>query len=134
MASTQTLQGLSKPRLIYRAPEIFESSAQCLDCGVVDKIVEKCNVLFKDLWGSVDESRKRSAEEFIKTLQDAILGVVICLPQNSAETETASSTAQCLDCGVVDKIVEKCNVLFKDLWGSVDESRLGKAPTGPFQA
>jgi hypothetical protein len=70
------LQGLSKPRLIYRAPEIFEediaffhdlindptiqawetSSAQCLDCGVVDKIVEKCNVLFKDLWGSVDES------------------------------------------------------------------------------
>ena len=38
-----------------------------------------------------------------------------------------TSSAQCLDCGVVDKIVEKCNVLFRVLWGSVDESRLGKA-------
>ncbi|KAJ5237141.1 hypothetical protein N7489_007232 [Penicillium chrysogenum] len=87
MASTQTLQGLSKPRLIYRAPENFEE-----DIAFFHDLINDPTIQTLSTRRLPRPSHKRSAEEFIKTLQDAILGVIICLPQNSAETETASST------------------------------------------
>ncbi|OQE29332.1 hypothetical protein PENFLA_c004G10392 [Penicillium flavigenum] len=87
MASTQTLQGLSKPRLIYRAPENSEE-----DIAFFHDLINDPTIQTLSTRRLPHPSHKKSAEEFIKTLQDAILGVVICLPQNSAEAETTSST------------------------------------------
>ncbi|KAJ5486693.1 hypothetical protein N7530_000993 [Penicillium desertorum] len=87
MASNQTLQELSKPRLIYRAPENSEEDIAFFHDLINDPTIQTLST------GRLPRpSHKNSAEEFIKTLQDAILGVVICLPRNSAEAETTSST------------------------------------------
>ncbi|CAG8892153.1 unnamed protein product [Penicillium egyptiacum] len=92
MATSQALQGLSKSRLVYRAPEHSE------DIAFFHALINDPTIQTLSTGRLPRPSHKRSAEEFIKLLQDAILGVVICLPQNSAEAETNSSTeAQILD-------------------------------------
>lgn len=89
MASTQAFGDLSKSsRLIYRAPENSEEDIAFFHGLMNEPIIQTLST------GRLPRpSHKNSAGEFIKLLQDAILGVVICLPpQNPPETETASSS------------------------------------------
>lgn len=95
MASTQAPWDLSKSsRLIYRAPENSEEDIAFFHRLLNEPIIQTLST------GRLPRpSHKNSAGEFIKVLQDAILGVVICLPpQNSLESETNSLTeTQALD-------------------------------------
>ncbi|KAF4762582.1 hypothetical protein N7455_001622 [Penicillium solitum] len=95
MASTQAPGDLSKSsRLIYRAPENSEEDIAFFHGLMNEPIIQTLSTARLPR-----PSHKSSAGEFIKLLQDAILGVVICLPpQTSPETEPNSSTeTQTLD-------------------------------------
>ncbi|KAJ5399536.1 hypothetical protein N7465_010025 [Penicillium sp. CMV-2018d] len=95
MASTQDLGDLSKSsRLIYRSPENSEEDIAFFHGLMNEPIIQTLSTARLPR-----PSQKSSAGEFIKLLQDAILGVVICLPpQNPSEAETGSSTeTQTLD-------------------------------------
>ncbi|KUM57046.1 hypothetical protein ACN42_g10145 [Penicillium freii] len=95
MASTQDLGDLSKSsRLIYRSPENSEEDIAFFHGLMNEPIIQTLSTARLPR-----PSQKNSAGEFIKLLQDAILGVVICLPpQNLSEAETGSSTeTQTLD-------------------------------------
>ncbi|KAJ5960889.1 uncharacterized protein N7479_008039 [Penicillium vulpinum] len=95
MASTQHIGELSKSsRLIYRAPENTEEDIAFFQ----HQILNDDTIKILSTGRLPRPSPKGSAEEFIKTMQDSILGVVICLPQNTPETETPPSTdTQSLD-------------------------------------
>ncbi|EKV06606.1 Acyl-CoA N-acyltransferase [Penicillium digitatum] len=85
MVSTQAPRDLSKSnRLIYRAPENSEADLAFFHDLLNDPIIQTMST------GRLPHpSPKPSAGEFIKILQDAILGVVICLPpQSGPEAET----------------------------------------------
>ncbi|KAJ5837101.1 hypothetical protein N7447_003127 [Penicillium robsamsonii] len=87
MASTQALGELSKSsRLIYRAPESSEEDIAFFHNHIVNDDV------IKALGGRrlPRPYPKKATEEFIKSLQESILGVVICLPQDSPEAEQTS--------------------------------------------
>ncbi|KGO42828.1 Acyl-CoA N-acyltransferase [Penicillium expansum] len=82
MASTQAPGDLSKSsRLVYRAPENAEADLVFFHDLMNDPTIQTMST------GRLPRPcPKTSAGEFIKMLQDAILGVVICLPpQNSTE-------------------------------------------------
>lgn len=86
MASTQALWDLSKSsRLIYRAPENSEEDIAFFHGLMNEPIIQTLST------GRLPRpSHKSSAGEFIKVLQDAILGVVICLPAQKPLEETNS--------------------------------------------
>ncbi|KAJ6138919.1 hypothetical protein N7471_005405 [Penicillium samsonianum] len=95
MASTQAIQGLSKSsRLVYRAPENSEEEIAFLHDFINDPTIQTLSTARLPR-----PHHKGSAGEFIKVLQDNLLGVFICLPaQNSPEAETNPSTeTQTLD-------------------------------------
>ncbi|CAI7637964.1 unnamed protein product [Penicillium crustosum] len=89
MASTQSYGDLSKSsRLIYRTPENSEEDIAFFHGLMNEPIIQTLSTARLPR-----PCQKSSAGEFIKVLQDAILGVVICLPpQPSSEAEPNSST------------------------------------------
>ncbi|KAJ5365969.1 hypothetical protein N7517_008855 [Penicillium concentricum] len=85
--ATQVFRELSKSsRLIYRAPESSEEDVAFFHHHIVNDDV------IKTLGGRrlPRPYPKKSAEEFIKAMQDSVLGVVICLPQDSPEADQNS--------------------------------------------
>lgn len=88
MASTQSYGDLSKSsRLIYRTPENSEEDIAFFHGLMNEPIIQTLSTARLPR-----PCQKSSAGEFIKVLQDAILGVVICLPPQPSEAEPNSST------------------------------------------
>lgn len=90
MSSTETAEGLYRSqRLLYRAAEDSNE----------DKAFMQNQILNDSLLQTMSTLRlkkpcpKRPAEEFIKTLQDAILGVIICLPPKTSSGEENAQPA-----------------------------------------
>ncbi|KAJ5835450.1 Acyl-CoA N-acyltransferase [Penicillium robsamsonii] len=87
--TTQVLGRLSKSsRLVYRAAENSEEDIAFLH----DQIINDETIQTMSTGRLPRPSHKKSAEEFIKSIQESLLGVIICLPQNSPDSETECST------------------------------------------
>ncbi|KGO77563.1 Acyl-CoA N-acyltransferase [Penicillium italicum] len=86
MASTQAFEDLSKSsRLVFRAPENNEADMTFFHDLIHDPTIQTMST------GRLPRpTPKASAGEFIKMLQDAILGVVICLRPQDPEAETTT--------------------------------------------
>ncbi|CAI7656355.1 unnamed protein product [Penicillium glandicola] len=83
-----TQAALSKSsRLIYRAPENSEE-----DIAFFHNIVNDDAIKILSTGRLPRPAPKKSAEEFIKNIQEATLGVIICLPQDTPEAKTKLPT------------------------------------------
>ncbi|KAJ5513666.1 Acyl-CoA N-acyltransferase [Penicillium fimorum] len=90
MTSTQALGQLSKSnRLVYRAAENSEEDIAFFH----DQIINDETIQTLSTGRLPRPSHKKSAEEFIKNIQESLLGVIICLPpQNSIDPDMESPT------------------------------------------
>jgi RimJ/RimL family protein N-acetyltransferase len=88
MAPTPLGQLSKSSRLVYRAPENSEEDIAFLQ----DYIINDETIQTQSTGRLPRPAPKKSAEEFIKTIQESLLGVLICLPpQPNPETESSET-------------------------------------------